>query len=508
MADNLCPAQQQAYDALLRLLAVGNVFVLSGSTGAGKTTVLREVHRQLGGAFLNMKDFIDAIRERHPLALEETFEQMVMEALTTHDSVIVDDLNLLNDTVCCNYYPRSGFMDAPMETLTAYAVEAKKTLIFGGDAPGAAYWRAFSVDIEDFEAADYDFLCRQYLSPALAHDLDYQKIFRFAPKLNGHQLKGACLWFKSVEALDTAQFIDYLRSRHLASNVDLGEVQAVDLRDLKGVDDIIQNLEVNIALPLENDELAAEFDLKPKRGVLLVGPPGTGKTTIGRALAHRLKSKFFLVDGTFISGTGAFYHRIHNVFEAAKRNAPSIIFIDDTDAIFESGEELGLYRYLLTMLDGLESESVGRVCLMMTAMDVGNLPPALIRSGRIELWLEMRLPDAEARASILAEHLDQLPASLHGVEIARLVVATDGFTGADLKRIVDDGKSLYAYDKALANPLRPATDYFLAAVETVRANKERYAHAEARARQQRPARPQWYEAFGRAIHFDTSLSDS
>ena len=106
-----------------------------------------------------------------------------------------------------------------------------------------------------------------------------------------------------------------------------------------------------------------EFKLfRSKRGVLLYGPPGTGKTTIGRALAHRLRGKFFLIDGTFIAGTQNFYNRISQVFEAAKDNAPSVIFIDDADAIFEDGEEQALYRYLLTMLDGLESESAGRVC--------------------------------------------------------------------------------------------------------------------------------------------------
>src|SRR5206468_5062129 len=128
----------------------------------------------------------------------------------------------------------------------------------------------------------------------------------------------------------------------------------------------------------------------------------TGKTTVGRALAHRLKSKFFLIDGTYISGTAQFYGRVHEVFEEAKHNAPAIIFLDDSDAIFESGEELGLYRYLLTMLDGLESESAERICVMLTAMNVAHLPPALFRSGRIELWLDMRLPGNEARSSILS----------------------------------------------------------------------------------------------------------
>src|SRR5204863_4630642 len=138
---------------------------------------------------------------------------------------------------------------------------------------------------------------------------------------------------------------------------------------------------------------------------------------------------FFLVDGTCIAGTSQFYGRFHHVFESAKANAPSVLFIDDSDAIFESGEELGLYRYLLTMLDGLESASAGRVCVMMTAMEVGHLPPALVRSGRVELWLETRLPDAAARGDILRRQLADLPPSAGEADVPRLAEATDGFTG-------------------------------------------------------------------------------
>src|SRR5580704_3053682 len=163
---------------------------------------------------------------------------------------------------------------------------------------------------------------------------------------------------------------------------------------LKGVDDIIEALETKIALPFENREWAARLNLKPKRGVLLAGPPGTGKTTIGRALAHRLKGKFFLVDGTMIAGSDNFYRQIDRVFAAASRSAPSVIFIDDADVIFGGDKESGLYRYLLTKMDGLESASAGRVCVMMTAMEPADLPAAMLRSGCVELWLETRLPDA------------------------------------------------------------------------------------------------------------------
>jgi len=241
-------------------------------------------------------------------------------------------------------------------------------------------------------------------------------------------------------------------------------------------------------LPLENDALANQFKLRSKRGVLLYGPPGTGKTTVGRALAHRLKGKFFLIDGTFIAGTQQFYQRIQQVFEAAKENAPAVIFIDDADAIFEDGEEPGLYRYLLTMLDGLESESAARVCVMMTAMNVAHLPPALVRSGRIELWLEMKLPDPQARTQILSEHLATLPKEIQAVDAPQLIAATEGFTGADIKRAVEDAKAIYAYDKSRRVDLKPTTDYFLRAVEAVRENKAHYAAAEAQAAM-RPKHP-------------------
>src|SRR6266478_1797896 len=429
----LCPAQKQAFDSALAGVQLGSILRVWGGTGRGKTTILRELHRQVGGAFLNMKEFVEASATKHPMALEETLYQLIMDALKANPLVIVDDVHLLDlFSAGCHFYPRSGFFNSTMMGLCTYALEAKKKLVF-------------------------------------------------APKLNGHQLKAACRWLVNYKELTTDAFIEYLRSQRLASNVDLGEVQAVDLKDLKGVDDVLRNLEINIVLPLQNDELANRFRLRSKRGVLLYGPPGTGKTTVGRALAHRLKGKFFLIDGTFIAGTDGFYNRINQVFEAAKDNAPSVIFIDDADAIFEDGEERGLYRYLLTMIDGLESESAGRVCVMMTAMDVAHLPPALVRSGRVELWLEMKLPDAQARADILSKHLANLPEEIRQADVPQLIAATQGFTGADLKRMVEDGKAIYAYDRARDVESMPTTQYFLRAIEAVKENKQHYAAAEAQA---------------------------
>lgn len=488
----LCPAQQKAFDNLMESLEIGNIAVVWSQSGMGRTTILDELHRLRGGELLTMKDYIDELRVQNPLSMEEVLEQMLIKSLGRNDLVILDDLNLIYAVVCgCDFrsaYPRGKFVEAVLTSIATIVSNGEKKLVMGieGPTPGPIRDRCYFSNIRKFAVEDYQSLCEQYLSKR-ALKLDFHKIHRFAPKLNAHQLKSTCMWLANSKELDTQIFIEYLRSQRMGSNVDLDEVEAVDIRSLRGVKEVIESLEANIIVPLERDDLATEYDIQPKRGVLLAGPPGTGKTTIGRALAHRLRSKFFLIDGTYISGTEEFYHRIQRVFEAAKSNAPSIIFIDDSDVIFENKEDFGLYRYLLTMLDGLESESSKRVCIMMTTMDVASVPPALVRSGRIELWLETRLPDEDARFEILQDHSHKLPSELRKFDAARVAAGTDGLTGADLKRLIEDTKILVAYDKSRKLNIQNSSIYFDKAIETIRSNKEKYEQAQTRARNKVPS---------------------
>jgi transitional endoplasmic reticulum ATPase len=503
---NLAPNQQHAFDALLLAAHPGRLVALTGGPGAGKTTVLRAAHARLGGVLLGAEEIQEAVAAwPHPLAIEDAFYEMLEQALEKHPVVFVDDLHLL--TVVfegCQAYPRSQFINVALTALAAKAERTGRTIVFAGLYVGERIGQlGKGVMIKEPSVNDYRVISAAYLAPEQVDALDFTKIHRFARRMSARQLRRACEAMRddamlqpSGGAIDaeraTDAFVDYLRSVQLVSNVDIGEVQAVSLDDLKGLDDVRRALEANVILPLEHSELATELALKPKRGVLLAGPPGTGKTTIGRALAHRLRGKFFLIDGTVIAGTPHFYSQLHQVFEAAMRNAPAVVFIDDSDVIFE-GKDPGLYRYLLTMLDGLESESAGGVCLVLTAMDVGSLPPALVRSGRIELWLETRLPDRAARAAILRDRCAQLPSSMGTVDEARLADATEQLSGADLKRVVEDGKLLFAFDRARGGAMRPVTEYLLEALETVRANKLRYAEAEASARARHPDRPSYFD---------------
>src|SRR5687768_268417 len=493
MSTELCPSQRIAFDAAMAALETATAAVVHCGDGLGRTTVLRAIHQSLGGVFLGARELLEASRDSHPLAPDETLHALISRALATADVVIFDDLQLLaSATTFHQFYPRGAFLLDAVVALASAADEAGKTIVFGSDGRTATTLlaRMDRAAISDFTVEDFRHVCVAWLGANRADSLDVAKIHRFAPKLNARQLRRTCESLAHRDAdLTTEAFLEHVATHHLASNVRMGEVQDVDLSDLRGMEDVLEALEASVVFPLENAELAAEFRLRPKRGVLLAGPPGTGKTTIGRALARRLRGKFFLLDGTVISGSRDFYERVKRLFELAKRNAPAIIFIDDSDVIFEANNETGLYRFLLTMLDGIESETAGQICVMLTAMDVGNLPPALVRSGRIELWLETRLPDATARALILADRCAELPQSVGAVDIDRIAAATEGMSGADLKRMVEDGKLLYAFDLARARSVASITDYILAALETVRANKHQYATAEARARGLRPVRP-------------------
>jgi len=107
--------------------------------------------------------------------------------------------------------------------------------------------------------------------------MNFAEIHQFAPSLNANQLRKAAEWLAHDPAADTARALDYLSEHNLESNVETAGVEAVELQDLKGVDDVIRELEAKVALPLGDRTLAAKLNLKPKRGVLLAGPPEPAK---------------------------------------------------------------------------------------------------------------------------------------------------------------------------------------------------------------------------------------
>merc|ERR1719221_539407 len=232
------------------------------------------------------------------------------------------------------------------------------------------------------------------------------------------------------------------------------DVEHVELKALPGMKKIAQTLETHVLYPILNPDEAQTQGLLPKRGVLLHGPPGTGKTTIGRALAHRLKVRFFMIRELLL------YKDMFEVFAQARAVAPSVVFFDDIDILLggwnglvEGARGHDLTRFLLSQMDGLCTTPESQVVVVMAAADARCLPPAILRSGRIELWLKLEKPRARERKAMLQKYVDQAHTSAaHGaLELLRAPLSLDevaticeDFVPADLRRLVSDARNVAA----------------------------------------------------------------
>jgi transitional endoplasmic reticulum ATPase len=479
LASPLSPTQSATLADLLETVRAAPVTVLTGPAGSGKTTLLAHLSATLGDALrISTKEMLRTPPVNHgQSAIEETLHHLIADAVAKARHVIVEDIDLVcNTNRMSAAYVRPYYFQVALQALFEAVRSEGKRLIFSATLQDQLLpvfdSRCLLVGISAFTPADYQFFLGIGLGGERARSLDHTRIYSAAPKLSGYQLLEACALARDWTAIDDDRLIELISSRVLTSNVSLGEVAKVEFADLKGFDDIIHSLETHVAIPMQAARRFPGLGLAPKRGVLLFGPPGTGKTSVGRALAHRLKGKFFMIDGTFTSEPPAeFYAKVKRVFERAKHNTPSVIFIDDADVLMQSDRIYGLNRYLLTMLDGLESETAGKVTVMMTAMDPNQLPQALLRSGRVELWLETKLPDADARLEILASTLRALPDAFRTYDASAIAALTEGFTGADMKRVVADVKAFYAHDVISGDDIRTPDAYLEAAATGIRANK-------------------------------------
>jgi 26S proteasome regulatory subunit T2 len=213
--------------------------------------------------------------------------------------------------------------------------------------------------------------------------------------------------------------------------------------DIGGLDQQIQEIKESVELPLTHPEYYEEMGIKPPKGVILYGAPGTGKTLLAKAVANQTSATFLRIVGSELIqkylGDGP--KLVRELFRVAEENSPSIVFIDEIDAVgtkryeSNSGGEREIQRTMLELLNQLDGfDSRGDVKVIMATNRIETLDPALIRPGRIDRKIEFPLPDEKTKRRIFGIHTGKMTLA-EGVDLDEFIMAKDELSGADIKAI-------------------------------------------------------------------------
>jgi 26S proteasome subunit P45 family len=254
--------------------------------------------------------------------------------------------------------------------------------------------------------------------------------------------------------------------------MELEESPDITFNNIGGLEKEIEEVREAVEYPLTRPDIFERVGVEPPKGILLYGPPGTGKTLIAKAVAHEAKATFIRMSGSELVhkyiGEGA--QLVRELFTLARERSPSIVFIDEIDAVGStrtndgtsgSAEVQRTLMQLLAEMDGFDNR--GDVRIMAATNRVDMLDPALLRPGRFDRVIGIPLPDKEARLEILKIHSKRM--IMYDVNLERIVEMTENTTGAELQAICREAGMIAVRREASGI----SQDDFLAAVKKVRA---------------------------------------
>ena len=228
-----------------------------------------------------------------------------------------------------------------------------------------------------------------------------------------------------------------------APEKEVAQVTTISYEDIGGLKDEVQKIREMVELPLRHPELFERLGIEAPKGVLIYGPPGTGKTLLARAVASESEANFVHIGGPELVSkfVGESEEKMRQIFKDAQENAPSIIFMDEIDAIAPKREEVTgeverrMVSQLLTLMDGLKGR--GQVIVIGATNRPNSIDQALRRPGRFDREVELGVPDRSARNEILQIHTRSMPLA-PDVNIEELAAITHGYTGADISSLTKE----------------------------------------------------------------------